>query len=147
MSSQKRSIEVSQRVEFSCSYITPCDDIYDLNSIHYKFEATASSLKSYESTGRVISFESFTNLIKSVIPDKVFIYDKTDLNQCVLAKDFKDCGIFSYAFEGEISTERLLEEISLMLVEALSAYPEVYLKETKLRENNNSYVSWKQEVE
>ena len=65
MSSQKRSIEVSQRVEFSCSYITPCDDIYDLNSIHYKFEATASSLKSYESTGRVISFESFTNLIKS----------------------------------------------------------------------------------
>ena len=76
-----------------------------------------------------------------------FIYDKTDLNQCVLAKDFKDCGIFSYAFEGEISTERLLEEISLMLVEALSAYPEVYLKETKLRENNNSYVSWKQEVE
>ena len=148
MGSQKRSIEVSQRVEFSCSYITPCDDDkYDLNSIHYKFEATACGLSCYESTGRVISFEEFTKIICSIIPNKVFIYDTKDLNQCVLAKDFKDCGIFSYPFEGDISTERILEEISLMLVEALQSYPDIYLKETKLRENNNSYVSWKQEVE
>ena len=146
MENQKRSIEVSQRVEFSCSYITPCDDSYELNSIHYRFEATACGLKSYESTGRVISFEAFKKLIQGVIPDKTFIYDATDLNQCVLAKDFKDCGIHCYVFTGEISTERLLEEISLMLMEALSVYPEIYLKETKLRENNNSYVSWKQEV-
>ena len=146
MEVSQKNVEVSQRVEFSCSYLTPDDNKYMLNSIHYKFEATVCGMNAYEVTGRVISFEDLKKVIKSIIPDKMFIYDKHDLNQYLISKDFKTCGVFSYAFEGEISTERILEEISLMLVEALSAYPEVYLKETKLRENSNSYVSWKQEV-
>ena len=146
MESLNKNVEVSQRVEFSCSYLTPNNTLYELNSIHYRFEATVCS-RLKRLTGRVISFEDFKKVIKSIIPDKAFIYDNTDTNQYLIAKDLKDCGIYSYAFSGEISAERILEEISLMLVEALAAYPQVYLKETKLRENSNSYVSWKQEVE
>lgn len=146
MDNTKKSIEVSQRVEFSCSYLVPADNEYYLNSVNYKFEATVSGLQSYESTGRVISFEDFTKIIKSIVPDKSFVYDKTDIKQMVIANDFKLCGVCSYAFDGVISTEKLLEELSLILVESLQVYPGVYLKETKLRENSNSYVSWKQGV-
>lgn len=142
----KKGVEVSQRCEFSCSYLVPQAAGYDLNSIHYRFEATVCGSSPYLSTGRVISFEEFKKLIKSVIPDKAFIYDSTDENQRAVCEALKNCGIFSYAFSGEISTEKLLEEISLMLDKALDAYPGVYLKETKLRENANSYATWNQEV-
>ena len=144
MTDSKKTVEVSQRTEFSCSYLVPQRGFYDLNSINYKFEATVCSAAAYESTGRVISFEDLLTVIKNIIPDKAFIYDKTDSKQQAVRDAFVLCGVFSYAFEGEISTERLLEEISLMLVGALKAYPGVYLKETKLRENSNSYVTWKQ---
>lgn len=140
-----KSVEVTQRVEFSCSYLVPRGGRYDLNSVNYKFEATVCGSKAYESTGRVISFEDFIRVIKSILPNKSFIYDKNDDKQKVLAEAFRDCGVFSYVFDGDISAERILEEISLMLVEALHVYPGVYLKETKLRENASSYVSWKQE--
>lgn len=145
MGETNKVVEVTQRVGFSCSYLTLKDNKYDLNSINYKFEATVCGDSNYQTEGRVISFEDFTRAIKSILPDKSFIYSRNDLSESELAKAFKKCGICTYSIWESISAERLLNEISLMLVEALKVYPGVHLKETKLRENSNSYVSWKQE--
>ena len=143
----KVSVEVSQRTEFSCSYLVPDGKYYKLNSHHYKFEATVCGAKHYEQSGIVISFEDFKDLITKVVPDGFFLFDKGDIQQQILCREFQNCGVPTKSFSSMISAERLLEEISLILVKDLrDIYPGVYLKETKLRENSNSYVSWKQEV-
>ena len=140
------SIEVTQRSEFSCSYIMKSGNYYSLNSINYKFEATVSG-SNENGSGILISFEEFKRLLKEMLPDGYFIYNSRDIKQQALCREFQSCGIPTKGFKFEICAERLLEELSLILMKDLEQkYEYVTLKETKLRENNNSYVSWNQEV-
>ena len=95
---------------------------------------------------RIISFEEFKSCIDDVLPDKQFLYTISDLNQQILARDFNLCGVSLFEFNSEVSAETLLYQISIMLERLISnEYPHIYLKETKLRESNNSFVTWKQE--
>ena len=147
MSDIKSTVEVSQRIEFSCCYVVSENGIPKLNAHHYKFEATVEGLENYDKTGRVLSFDAFKIICSEVCPDGSFLYDVGEQKQQLIALAFSQYGVPCVGYEFELSAERLLNEISLLLVESLKEnYPEVYLKETKLRENVNSYVTWTQEV-
>ena len=142
-----KQVEVSQRIDFSCSYVVNLgNNVYQLNSHYYKFEATVANLENYDENGRVISFETLKRIMEQIVPDEMYLYNDSDINQVVISISFAACGFTCYNFDEEVSTERILNYISLTLVDELKKYKNLYLKETKLRENNNSYVSWKQEV-
>lgn len=138
--------EVTQRSEFSCCYIVHnFDETYSLNCHNYKFEATVSG--HITASNRIISFEDFKALIDSVIPNSCFLYNVEDQSQKLISQTFSLCGISTLGFGEEISAEIILNQISLMLVQVLKEFSsDLFLKETKLRETSNSYVTWKQEV-
>lgn len=142
-------VEVSQRVEFSCCYVVVESSGVMLNSHQYKFEATAY-VDSYDPAKnfRVLSFEDFKDLCLQCVPNGMFIYNKLDLGQYVIARSFKDYGVDVLEFDSPISAERICHYISSILLAKLTkAFPSVNLKETKLRETANSYVTWTPEEE
>ena len=149
---QTKSIEVTQKIDFSCSYITyrkwenSNTKVPTLGSYRYRFEATVVNPLKYDEQGRVISFENLKYLLSQVVFDKFFLYDELDHKQDDLVKAFNGIGIATYGFDGEISAEILLERISLRLVEVVERYGlGTMVKETKLRETANSYVTWRKD--
>lgn len=137
-------IEVTKRIDFSCCYVMQEKDNPQLEAHRYRFEATVTGPDNYEKTGRVIWFDDFRRLCQSSVPNKSFLYcalpESVDTD---IAKSFKQYGIPTVGYQFELSTERILNEISLNIVNKLNlSYPGVILKETKLREDGNSFVTW-----
>ena len=132
--------ELTQRVDFSCCYLYYDGIKYQLDANNYKFEATVVKTdinsERYLDYSRILSFESLRDIMKSVVPDKTFLY----------SGNYK-AGIPIEMYEGSVSAEVIVNKISLKLKEALRQYPGVSLKGTKLRETVNSYVSWNPEKE
>lgn len=145
-----KNTEVTQRIDFSCCYLYYNGSNYQLDAHNFKFEATA--VKSVINTenllefSRVLSFEIFRDLMKSVVPDKSFLCSGRSEEQLV-GKAMKEVGIPVVHYEGPISAEVIINKLSSYLQDLLRQFPGVELKETKLRETVNSYVSWKPDKE
>lgn len=145
----KSSVEVSQRIEFTCCYVLKEGDVPKLNAHNYKFEATVICPENYENSGRVLSFSEFSKICKDSVPDNCFLYntESGDAQEQAIAFAYTQYGIEAQPYSGILSAERILNEISLILLDVLKVeHPEVFLKETRLRETTNSFVTWKQEV-
>lgn len=143
--------ELTQRVDFSCCYLYYDGIKYQLDANNYKFEATVVKTdinsERYLDYSRILSFESLRDIMKSVVPDKTFLYSGNYKEQVVANALYDTAGIPIEMYEGSVSAEVIVNKISLKLKEALRQYPGVSLKGTKLRETVNSYVSWNPEKE
>ena len=142
-------LEVTQRIEFSCSYLVFKSGEEKLNSCRYVFEATVESSRRYQEDGRIISFDDLKELMNKYSLNGKFICRRKDSNakhfgtliNCFLSLHVP---VHQLNCESEISAEKILEYLSLKLDEDISIkYNGIAtLKQTRLRENSNSYVTW-----
>lgn len=143
--------ELTQRVDFSCCYLYYDGAKYQLDANNYKFEATVVKTdinsERYLDYSRILSFESLRDIMKSVVPDKTFLYSGNYKEKMIANALYDNADIPIEMYAGQVSAEVIINKISLKLKEALRQYPGVTLKGTKLRETVNSYVSWKPEKE
>ena len=142
---KSNKIEVTQRVKFKCCYIFRRNYEPEFYMNEFIFEATVEAQAQYANSGQVISFEDLRGLCKKVVPETCsFLCYESDPVSCEFGEMFEyyDFNKVNYPFE--FSTEQFLDNISLKLMNLLAVrFPEVRLKETRLREDANSFVSWK----
>lgn len=134
------SIEVSQRVEFECSYIFGTE----LNAHRYKFEVTVIGPQREEDNGIVIDFKSLKNYMNSVICDHAFLYQSTVENPgktvaFILARAGVKCVGFPFMINAENMCKYFVQDLQSILNEH---EPGVTVVSAKLRETNDSYTSW-----
>lgn len=131
---------VSQRSHFQCAYIYYRNEGMILNAHDYKIEVTVSSPDRISPV--IISFEDLKSVIAKSVPDHKFLARKDK------SLDFSLIGVFTTfspsiceVYEGEITAETLVNTIAHKIEENLSDFG-VLLWEVKLRESNDSYVTW-----
>lgn len=139
------NIEVTQRIMFSCAYLMKRSYYSQLNAHDYKFEATVvrkSGISSYSNPKMIISFENLQSAMADVSFEGCFLFNSANRDEARLAKTFRSCNISTIDLKEDVSAEVILNAISLKLSDKMSENFKLYLKETKLREGNNSYVTW-----
>lgn len=133
-------MEVTKRVEFECCYI--CDR--HIEAHHCKLEVTVEGPQRFNDFGRVIKYEDLTRYMKYVVPDKSFIFCDTDPDGVLVSKAFIDVGCTALGYEFEISAENLCKHFADTLQDLFDKKePGIQIIDLKLREDNNSFVSWK----
>ncbi len=133
------NMEVTKRVEFDCCYI--CD--HHIEAHHCKLEVTVEGPQRFNDFGRVITYEDLTRYMKYVAPDRAFIYCDTDPDGVHVGKAFLDVGCTTIGYEFEISAENLCKHFADTLQELFDKKePGIRIIDLKLREDNNSFVSW-----
>lgn len=146
-------VEITQRVRFSCAYILKYSSFSELNSHDYVFECTLIQQHAIQDNrasryNRILNFEDLQSIMMRSVPDKTFIYTNfMDDKGMEMVNSIKRYGVPCECYDEIISTESILGNISLILVGNLrKEFGDQYsIKETKLRENTNSYVTWKPE--
>ena len=84
--------------------------------------------------------------MKQIVPDRAFVYDENDKDCCKVAGAFLDAGCIAYNYSFPISAENLCKYFAETLQNILDTRePGIRILDLKLREDNNSYVSWKWE--
>lgn len=135
------NMEVTKRVEFECCYI------YDrhIEAHHCKLEVTVEGPQRFNDFGRVISYEDLTRYMKYVVPDRAFIYCDADLDSVKVSNAFLDAGCTTMSYDFQISAENLCKHFADTLQDLFDKKePGIRIIDLKLREDNNSYVSWSQ---
>ena len=136
----KSTMEVTKRIEFECCYIQN----RQIEAHRCKLEATVEGPQRFEDFGRVITYENLQKYMKAMVPDKTFLYQWHEEKAVAVAKAFNDAGCKTLPFEFEISAENLCSYFVKSLQDILDKKePGITILEMKLREDNNSYVSWK----
>ena len=131
---------VSQRHHFQCAYIYRRNNKLILNAHEYKIEVTVSSPDRISPV--IISFEDLKSVISKSVPDNKFLLRNDN------SLDLSLIGIFQtfvpsiyQIYSEEITAETLVNAIAHKIEENLSDFG-VLLWEVKLRESNDSYVTW-----
>ena len=139
------NLEVTQKITFECCYVSqPPLSCGPLNAHRYQFEATISNPQSYSDTGRVISFENLKQAMQACSFGGYFLYQANDVLAKAIAEAFENYGVHTKSFKDQISAELILETLTQRLSDIVNNYGlGSIVKETKLRENTNSYVTWK----
>ena len=136
---------ITQRVEFECCYIT--NNV--LNAHRYKLEASVDARCPMD--GAVsIDFREFKELLNGIVPDQTYVYyryESPDACAVKVADILKASNISVLSCPFVITAEGLCNNIaeSLLKVIELRKLP-IALRELKLRENNESYVTWASRV-
>lgn len=153
-------IEITQKVPFECAYIDFSDFEHpELNAHKYVLEATCL-VDSDVDVGKMLSFEDFRKVMKSIVPDKCFL--KTSIDACpsrvslyseyLLKANNVFCALSEINIPIEeyhfiITTETLVNHFANKIQFALFDYQtynsSLLLVEAKLKENNNSYATWR----
>lgn len=136
------NIQVTQRIEFECAYF--CEG--EFNSHRYKLEATVEGPERFEEAGIVLSFADFKSYLRSVCPRNGFIVntlaDASEIEK-VVKKVWTDYKMKLYEVKFSVCAETLCMYIANKLQETLATHePKVKLVDLKLRETQDSYVSW-----
>lgn len=130
---------VTQRSEFECCYITN----QQLNAHRYRVEVSAEV--NYNIDGSItLEFSTFKKLLDSLLPDGSYLYNLNDNIDDVSTKiaallDSIHIPVTGYLFQ--ITAESLCNKIARDLDCELRNHA-VVLKEVKLRENADSFVTW-----
>lgn len=139
----KSNLEITQRVDFSCSYISYLRETPLLYSCTYKFEVTVMCPDYYTKSGSVMMFEDLKDIMKASVPDRTFIVNTSYPEAIRLKSILLNQGINVLDLSQNVTTESLLNDISLIVVRRLAeSFSEVKVKETKLRESPSSYATW-----
>ena len=135
-------MEVTKRIEFTCCYIYD----HQIEAHQCKLEVTVDGPQRFDDFGRVISYESLAGFMKSIVPDKSFLYSTFDLDSSNVADAFKCAGCNIVPFDFVISAENLCRYFATSLQEMFDLHePGIRIIDMKFREDNNSYVSWRRE--
>ena len=136
---------ITQRSEFECSYIMySAQEGYQFNSHNYKIEVTVSGEP--DNNGVILPFKKFKQCIDEVLPNNSFIFNSNECSDSpsVQIADILKCNDVSASPIGypfSICAENLVQYFAMRIQSLLDHRLEV--TEVKLRETNNSYVSWK----
>ena len=134
------NMEVTKRVEFECCYLYN----KQIEAHNCKLEVTVEGPQRFNDFGRVISYEDLTRYMKYVVPDKTFLYSSDDYDGNHVAIALLDVGCRTGEYEFPISAENLCKHFADTLQDLLDKKePGLRIIDLKLREDNNSYVSWK----
>lgn len=132
---------ITQRIEFECCYITN----NTLNAHRYKVEASAEVR--YDLDGHVVfDFREFKRILDAIVPDGTYIYnfsDAIDMPSISVAAilDKAQIPVLGYGFQ--ITAESLCNQIAYDFERAIEVDKlPIVLKEIKLRENAESFVTW-----
>ena len=133
------TMEVTQRVEFECCYIFNGE----IESHRCKMEVTVEGPQRYQDHGVVITYDSLRKYMLSVVPNKSFLYSIEDVDGVRVNKAFTDAGCRTQGYNFPLSSENLCKHFAETL-QALfdTAEPGIVILNMKLREDNNSFVSW-----
>lgn len=132
-------MEVTKRAEFSCCYIQD----NRIEAHHCKVEVTVVGPQRFEDFGRVISYETLQFYLSNILPNHTFLYNESDKPSVQVAKAFQKAKCSTKSCDFEISAENLCKHFAEKLQEILDRRePGVTIVNLKLREDNNSYVSW-----
>ena len=136
------NMEVTKRVDFECCYLYN----KQIEAHNCKLEVTVEGPQRFNDFGRVITYEDLTRYMKYVVPDKAFLYSSDDCDGNHVASAFLDVGCRTYSYDFQISAENLCKHFADTLQDLLDKKePGIRILDLKLREDNNSYVSWKRE--
>ena len=137
------TIQVTQRVEFECCYLSEGKYV---EPHRYRVEATVESPQHYADHGVVLNFAEFKKYILSVVPDHAFVFNAgASSSQAELEVGYKfvDYKLKTVEVDFPISAETLCNYIATNLQDVFNMKePGVVLVDLKLRENNDSFVSW-----
>ena len=133
------NMEVTKRLEFECCYVYR-DEIH---AHRYKLEVTVQGPQRYNDYGVVLSFDELLRYMKQTVPDKTFVYYVKDAAGTYISKAFHDYNYRTLGFEFPISAENICNHLALSLQDELDIHePGIQIVDLKLREDNNSFVSW-----
>ena len=140
------SVDVTQRADFECAYLMKnFGNQYKLNAHRYRIEVTVVNVRISE--GVAIQFEDLQDILKSVVPDNCFVYSnegEDSLYTNDLVQSFNRLGVRTVGYPFNICAENLVNYFASILQRRISEkYPNVFVMECKLRESNDSYVSWR----
>ncbi len=139
MSTTAHNMEVTQRIEFECCYL-----FYGVLEAHRcKMEVTVAGPQRFEDHGVVITYAALQDYMKQVVPDRSFVYCRSDPSGLYVGKAFQDvnCSVKEYDFP--ISAENLCKHFAEELQDLFDVKePGIHILDMKLREDNNSFVSW-----
>ncbi len=136
------NMEVTKRIEFECCYIYH----YTVQAHRYRLEVTVEGPQRFDDHGTVITFDDLQKYMKRAVPDNKFIYHVEDYPGVHVGKAFVEVGCDSQPYEFSISAENLCKHIAESLQNTFDLYePGIKILELKLREDSNSFVSWKRE--
>lgn len=137
------NMEVTKRIEFECCYIHE----NDIEAHRCKLEVTVEGPQRFNDFGRVISYEELTRYMRNVVPDRSFLYWNMDVASSRVGAAFMDAGCRVQEYNFPISAENLCKYLADALQELLDTFePGIRIIDLKLREDNNSYVSWRRDV-
>lgn len=136
------NMEVTKRVEFECCYIYN----QQIEAHHCKLEVTVEGPQRFHDSGTVIAYEDLSRYMRHLVPHKAFLYWDKDTDGIHVSRAFADagCRVESYSFP--ISAENLCSYFATTLQSTFDVKePGIRILDLKLREDNNSYVSWKRD--
>lgn len=137
------NMEVTKRIEFECCYI--CDK--HIEAHHCKLEVTVEGPQRFNDFGRVITYEELTKYMNSVVPDRSFVYYASDPDGNCVSNAFLSVGCTTFSYDFPISAENLCKYFAETLQNIFDMKePGITILDLKLREDNNSYVTWKRDT-
>lgn len=139
---------VSQRVEFSCSYLVKNTGKYGytLQGCRYLVEATVKNSIN-EDSPVVIEFKQLKAHLSAAVPDNAFLFYHGDSLAQHIAAELDPLGVSVKAYSTTVSAEIICETIAMRLQSLLDTYdPGVLVVEVKLRENSDSFATYRPSV-
>lgn len=136
------NIKVTARTTFCAAYVL--DGV--LNPYQYKLEATVECPQRLEDDNMVIEFSKLQKYMREASFNNTFLY--TDGDECgkAIATAMISSGVNVKRVDYRLCAEGMCNNIAILLQGLLNLKePGVILKELKLRETNDSYVSWNAE--
>jgi len=136
------NLEVTTRTSFSAAYVRDCV----LNAYLYRLEATVECPQREEDDKMVIEFTRLQKYMKEASFDNAFLYTAGDTFGFEIATAMARSGVKAKVVDYPLCAESICNNIAVLLQGLLNIKePGVTLKELKLRETSDSYVSWHRE--
>lgn len=136
------NLDVTTRTTFSAVYVR--DNL--LNAYQYKLEATVECPQRAEDDKMVIEFAKLQKYMRQASFDNTFLYTSGDKFGLDIAMAMLKSGVGIKEVDYPLCAESICNNIAILLQGILNVKePGVTLKELKLRETTESYVSWNHE--
>ena len=144
-------VEVSQRAEFECAYLSSVEDSNKLmlNAHQYKIEVTVLN-SANGNTEPVIEFAELKKVIRRVLPDKYFLIDSTrkNLDERAIEAALVNLGVPIRHCTYPICAENICDDLAHRIQVILSdEYKGIFIEEVKLRETSSSIVTWRRVIQ
>lgn len=142
-------LEIIQRAEFSCGYMSSSSKLPKFNACHYKIEVTICSKYKRKDIDLVISYSDMKNYLDKVLPNNAFMVS-TDIDVPefdILYDTFKRLGVRVAKVDYTITSENLATAIANTLQIIMDNDGlDLAVIEVKLEETNSSTVRWSKPI-